>query len=93
MKSAALFLLLLVSSLAFAQTPVDVVKVEPHSHTRCALASLGTNDSDPWGSCLVIWYRNVSSKRITGIRFDDLPPVLGTKLFGRGKGEQVDAAA
>jgi len=50
--------------------PVEVVKVEPHSHTRCAVASLGTNDSDPWGSCLVIWYKNTSSERITGIRFD-----------------------
>ena len=55
---------------ALAQTPVELVRVEPHSHTRCALASLGTNDSDPWGSCLVIWYKNTSSQRIAGIRFD-----------------------
>jgi hypothetical protein len=60
----------LVSLSAFAQAPVEVVKVEPHSHTRCALASLGSNDPDPWGSCLVIWYKNKSGQRITGIRFD-----------------------
>jgi len=65
-----LLALLFVSDAALAQMPVEVVKIEPHSHTRCALASLGANDSDPWGSCLVIWYKNTSSERITGIRFD-----------------------
>ena len=62
--------LLFFSHAALAQMPVEVIKVEPHSHTRCALTSLGTNDSDPWGSCLVIWYKNTSSERIIGIRFD-----------------------
>ena len=55
---------------SIAQVPVEIVKIEPHSHTRCALAALGTDDKDPWGSCLVVWYKNTSGKYITGIRFD-----------------------
>jgi FMN phosphatase YigB (HAD superfamily) len=45
-------------------------QLEYISHTRCALADLGTDEKDPWGSCLVVWYKNSSSKYITGIRFD-----------------------
>ena len=63
-------LVLLLSLPALAQVPVQIVKVEPHSHTRCALADMASNEKDPWGSCLVIWYTNTSSQRITGIRFD-----------------------
>lgn len=57
-------------STAVSQTPIEIVKVEPHSHTRCALADMGNDDKDPWGSCLVVWYKNTSEKAIAGIRFD-----------------------
>ncbi len=56
--------------IAVAQIPVEIVKIEPHSHTRCALADLGNDEKDPWGSCLVVWYKNTSGKYITGVRFD-----------------------
>jgi len=64
---------LLFASIALAQNslpPVVVVGVEPHSHVKCALVSLGTDDADPWGSCLVVAYKNVSSQAVTGIRFE-----------------------
>jgi hypothetical protein len=64
-----LTLFLLVSTVV-AQVPVEILKVEPHSHTRCALADMASDEKDPWGSCLVVWYKNVSEKQITGIRFD-----------------------
>jgi|HubBroStandDraft_6_1064221.scaffolds.fasta_scaffold00599_16 hypothetical protein len=51
-------------------SPIEIVRVEPHSHTRCALAALGSNDSDPWGSCLVITYKNMSSRPVSGVRFE-----------------------
>jgi hypothetical protein len=65
-----LLAMLFLAHSAFAQAPVEIVRVEPHSHARCALASIATNDPDPWGSCLVVWYKNTSSQRITGIRFE-----------------------
>jgi len=60
----------LFASSSVAQMPVEIVKVEPHSHARCALADAATDEHDPWGSCLIVWCRNSSTKYITGIRFD-----------------------
>ena len=48
------------------RTPVEIVRVEPHSHALCALVG----SDDPWGSCLLISYRNVSAQPITAIRFE-----------------------
>jgi hypothetical protein len=50
------------------QAPADIVKQDPHTHLGCTLASLG--DPDPWNTCLVIGYKNVSATAITGIRFE-----------------------
>jgi hypothetical protein len=68
MKLALLIPLLLSVTPGFAgdKEPVEVVRVEPHSHTLCALAQ----SNDPWGSCLLIAYRNISDKAITAIRFE-----------------------
>jgi hypothetical protein len=54
------------SSLAQDKTPVEIVRVEPHSHALCALAG----SEDPWGSCLLVSYKNVSAQPITAIRFE-----------------------
>jgi hypothetical protein len=58
---------LLIGSAQAQQPPVDVIKLDPHSHVGCTLASLG--DPDPWGTCLVIGYKNVSATSIASIRF------------------------
>lgn len=68
--------LLVLSTAAFSipargQAPVELLKVDPHSHTRCSMvAALSGAEPDPWYTCLAISYKNASTQPITGIRFD-----------------------
>jgi hypothetical protein len=68
MKPFLLLSLVLLPAPLLAQdkAPVEIVRVEPHSHALCALAG----SDDPWGSCLLISYRNTSAQPITAIRFE-----------------------
>ncbi len=68
MKPILLFFALISVAPCFAtdKAPVEIIRVEPHSHALCAL----TGSDDPWGSCLLISYRNISTQPITAIRFE-----------------------
>jgi hypothetical protein len=63
MKSLLMALVLIFGCRAFAQ--VEIVGIEPHSHVACELV----HADDPWGTCLIVRYKNVSSKSIAAIRF------------------------
>lgn len=69
MKRICLFALLMSAAGVTGQSasaPVTITRVEPHSHALCALA----HSDDQWGSCLIVSYKNVSSKPISAIRFE-----------------------
>lgn len=63
MKPLLTILLFLFGYQAFAQ--VEIIGIEPHSHVACALAEA----DDPWGTCLIVRYKNISGKAIAAIRF------------------------
>jgi hypothetical protein len=71
MKWIYCFAFLLGSSQTWAQAPIEILKIDPHSHFACAAAAAFSEspDPDPWGSCLLIAYKNISQRKISGVRF------------------------